>query len=185
MDKTKSKEYSLDEKRKLASKISKIKNKAQLRRIKNIIFEENPNVSTTKSGGGVLMYFQNFTTKTYYRIEKFLKAIDKKRAQKLRESLRSTEANLSSEFNANGTETETNGVNDYSNVRNRLRLSNKEKRIMKKKEYERDMNLVDKEYDISTLRNTQTESEKKEIVKPKNSNKKQKKISKLDSSIFS
>lgn len=183
MNDTKNKEYTLDDKRKLASKISKIKNKAQLRRIKDIIFEENPDVSTTKSSGGVLMYFQNFTTQTYFRIDKFLKAIDMKKAEKLRESIKSTEAYLSSEF----TENET----DYSKVRNRLRLSNKERRIMKKKEYEKDMNLVDEEYDISTLRNTQTESEipnnKTDKIDKKDTKitSKKKKANKLDSSIFS
>jgi hypothetical protein len=177
-------EYTLDDKRKLASKISKIKNKPQLRKIKNIIYEENENVSKTKSSGGILMYFQNFTTKTYYRIEKFLNAIEKKKMKKLKESLKSTEANISSEIADNDT--------DYSKVRNRLRLSNKEKRIMKKKEYERDMNLVTEEYDITTLRNTQTDNNDNNNNNNTDTKvvKKDKKvitenIEKIDSSIFS
>lgn len=176
MSKNKQCEYSFDDKKRLASNINKIRNKAQLKRIKQIIYDENKDLATSKSNGGILMYFQNLSNNTYQKIDTFLTNIEKKKQKKLMESLKTSELNLSSDRPDN--------ITDYSTIRNRLRLSNKEKRIMKKKEYEKDMNISTKEYDVSTLKNSKNISndnsdDKKQKIKKKT----KKSIEKID--IFS
>ena len=69
--KTEIEEYPFDKKQKLADKINSIRDKPTLRKIRTIIFSENPTVSARKDSNGYLMYFQNYTEDTYKKIEKF------------------------------------------------------------------------------------------------------------------
>jgi hypothetical protein len=163
-EKSKKIEYSHERKEKLADRIGRIKNKKQLKKIKKIIFEENPETETIKGSNknSTLMYFHNFTVKTYLKIEKFLRKIDKlkrRKKRKLQESKNNIYSEVCSTLNytdtiANtltdtiATETETDMITesenkgtDYSKNRTRLAYSNDEKRIINKKKYEKDMNI--------------------------------------------
>lgn len=131
-------EYSFEKKKKLAAKIGNIKNKEQLRTIRDIIFEENPNAIAKKTNDGYLMYFQNYTPDTYIRIEK---------------NLNKNEPNKNSIFSINHLENTISDVPintdsecsknidvDYVNSRSRLRYSNRERRLINKRDYDTKLN---------------------------------------------
>jgi hypothetical protein len=192
--------YSFEKKKRLASKISDMRNKDQLKKIKNIILENNPLIAARKTSSGYLMHFQNYTNDTYYEIEKYMTKIQmdeiKKRTKIITEnadqilssvdldidSLSSelpvhfvhaksntqsttqtqqtqqtkpttifSTPNLTSSSTTPTTPTTTTTTasttssvltvmtptsTDYSRTRTRLRYSNKEKRLIKRKQYD-------------------------------------------------
>jgi hypothetical protein len=137
-------EFSFERKRKMASKIGDIRDKATLRKIRDIIYAENNNVSAKKNDNGYLMYFQNFSDDTYYKIEKLLNKLEQ---DKLDRQTRSVTEMSSEDPNVN-----------YNISRTRLRYSNREKRLIKRKQYE---NIISEKVTntanndiISTINNT-------------------------------
>jgi hypothetical protein len=118
--------YSFERKKRLASKISEVRDKTILRQIKNIIFEENPDAIAKKSSGGYLMFFQNYSHNTYIRLEELLAKIEIERLQRQTQSIARASENLMS----------SEDTNDYETTRSRLRYSNREKRLMKRQQYE-------------------------------------------------
>lgn len=74
---SKSKElYSHEKKVKLANRISKIKKKSDLVKIFEIIYEDNQ--SLTENKNGIFMYFNKLNNETYYKLDAYLKCINKK-----------------------------------------------------------------------------------------------------------
>ena len=119
--------YSFERKKRLASKISEVRDKTILRQIKNIIFEENPDAIAKKSSGGYLMFFQNYAINTYIRLEELLSKIEIERLQRQTKSIaKASESLINSD----------DPTNDYETTRSRLRYSNREKRLMKRQQYE-------------------------------------------------
>lgn len=126
-------EYTYEHKKRLAKKISDIRDKTCLRKIKKIIETENPKVSTSKCEGGILMCFQKFTNKTYSEIQKCLDEYEISKLKKQTKILSEyTETTISSE----DPNVENSDCIDYNVSRTRLRYSNHEKRLIKKKQYE-------------------------------------------------
>ncbi len=133
LSKTKIKEdFSFDKKKKLAAKISNMTNKDHLKKIKDIIFAENPDIIARKSDRGYLMYFQNYSNNTYYKIEKFINRIDLEKIEKHTKTItkNSDQLVLSSEDHST----------DYILSKSRLRYSNHEKRLIKRRQYEKLIN---------------------------------------------
>ena len=127
-------EYSFDRKKKLAARISDMRDKDVLRKIRDIIFAENPEVSARKSSNGYLMYFQNYNNETYYKIEKFLNKVERDKIERQTKSITEISENMlmSSEQDDPNT--------DYTVSRTRLRYSNREKRLIKRRQYENIIN---------------------------------------------
>jgi hypothetical protein len=134
-------EYSFDSKKKLATCISNLTNKTNLKKIKEIIFKENPNIAVNKNRRGVLMYFQNFSNDTYVKLDKYLKKIERENIDRDAKSITETsdQVMLSSE--------DPNGTTDYSRARTRLRYSNREKRLIKRRQYEK---IISEKLDCDT-----------------------------------
>jgi hypothetical protein len=127
-------EYSFDKKKKMASKISDMRDKNVLRKIRDIIFTENPHLNAKKSNNGYLMYFQNYTNETYYKIEKLLNKVENDNLEKQTKTItESTEQLLLS------SENDDKNV-DYISTRSRLRYSNRERRLIARKQYENIIN---------------------------------------------
>jgi hypothetical protein len=124
--------YSNEKKKKIASKISEMRNKDDLRKIRNMIFEENPEIAVNKDSGGMLMFCQNWKLSTFVRLEKFIKDIEHKKLSKQAESITKTSEQLS-------VFSDDQPVN-YLTDRTRFRYSNKEKSIIRRKAYENEMN---------------------------------------------
>lgn len=147
---TKRKKYSLEKKNKLANKIRQIKDKVCLRKILDIIYEENPKLKVNKDDKGMLMFFHNLNIDTYFRLEKYLKKVEKaklimqnKTITENSEIFKSEEKNISEKNNSNekvNTENNNSSDIDYSNTRTRYRYSNKEKSIIKRTKYEKIIN---------------------------------------------
>ena len=132
-------QFPIDKKKKLASKISELRNKEDLKKIKKIIFEANPNIAVNKDSGGILMFFQNLNIDTYINLEKYLKEIELRKITN-----RTKKITRSSDKLQNGSDNSCNKINisdhmifnsnDPKNAE--FKYSNKEKNIIRKKEYE-------------------------------------------------
>ncbi len=137
-------EYPIEKKRRLAKDISNMRNKIHLRKIKEIIFEENPDIAVNKDNRGMLMFFQNLSYATYVRLDKFLRKIEKDKLEKQTQSITETSEHLLLSSEADRTESNESVKDgktvDYSKTRTRLRYSNKEKNLIKRQQYEKNIN---------------------------------------------
>lgn len=122
--------YSAEKKKRLASKISRMRNKKNLKHIRKILFEENPQLDVSKNKTGQLMFFQNCTYETYIRLEKFITLLEEKKLTKSMEESDSIRHTLSSEM-------DDTTATDYTKSRTRLRYSNHEKKLIRRKKYEK------------------------------------------------
>ena len=130
--------YSFEKKKKLAARISDMRDKDTLRKIRDIIFTENPDINAKKSSGGYLMYFQNYTVNTYIKIEKYLNKLDAEKLEKITRSIteNSDHPMVSSEADMYGSNI------DYTVSRSKLKYSNKERRLIKRTQYEKCVNEI-------------------------------------------
>ncbi|VBB17937.1 hypothetical protein YASMINEVIRUS_400 [Yasminevirus sp. GU-2018] len=123
--------YPFEKKKRLASKISDMRDKPTLRRVREIILAENPMIATKKSNNGYLMFFQNYTEDTYVKLERLLAKVEKERLEQQARSITETSDHMlmsSEDPNA-----------DYTMSRTRLRYSNREKRLIKRQQREDDI----------------------------------------------
>jgi hypothetical protein len=113
-------EYDIDDIKKILKKIENLKERKYIERVRKIIFEENPNISTTKKTSGDLLYFHNLTQSTYKKLDILFNKLENDKLKKIKNTLsESYEKNLS----------------DIDNSEPQIKLSNAEKKIIKKKEY--------------------------------------------------
>ena len=122
--------YTFDKKKKLANRIEKLKNKTYLHTIRKMIFDENPTATSRKSKTGYLMYFHNYTNDTYVHIENYLKSLEENKNK----SIFGTNECYTDLDSVKTTNMESNDT-DYETTRTRLRFSNQEKRLIKKRQY--------------------------------------------------
>lgn len=120
--------YSFEKKQKLADKINAIRDKPTLKKIRTIILSENPSVTARKNSNGYLMYFQNYTDNTYKKIEKLLNKIEIDKIEQQAKSITET----SDQYMMSSDDPDT----DYTISRTRLRYSNRERRLIKRQQYE-------------------------------------------------
>lgn len=114
--------YSYEMKQQLTSEIEKLQKKRHFVNILRIIKSNNPNIELTENKNGIFLFFDNLTDKTYIDINTYLQNIkNKKKNEKI-----DTDLLLSL------TETDT--------IDTKLKFSNKEKSLIKKKMYN---NVVD------------------------------------------
>jgi hypothetical protein len=81
--------YTINDKKILIEKINEIKDKTQIKKIKQIIFKENPDLSFTKNSSGILLFFHNLTNSTYIKLDDYFKILDQKRIDEI--TIRSAE----------------------------------------------------------------------------------------------
>ena len=72
-----SKSFDTEMKKSLANRIQNIKNKSDIKEIKKIILNENPELDSTTNTNGLFLRFQKLTPETYPKIKKFLDTRDK------------------------------------------------------------------------------------------------------------
>lgn len=78
-----SKNFDTEMKKSLANRIQNIKHKGDIKEIKKIILEHNPDLDSTENKNGLFLRFQKLSSNTYFYIKKFLDTRDKQ--QKLKE----------------------------------------------------------------------------------------------------
>jgi hypothetical protein len=118
-------EYSIDDIKRILTKIENTKDKGHRKKIKDIIFKENPDLSTTKKSSGVLFFFHNLTQSTYKKLDQYFKKIELEKLEQLSASINNTE-----DIDNNDTER-----SEKSNMEEYMKLTNVERRIIKKIEY--------------------------------------------------
>jgi hypothetical protein len=122
-------EYSYDEMIKLRNDIHKIKNKDNLKEIKNIIIQYNPNHSITKNENGMYLCFHNLVPETYYQLNLFIKKLAKKANKVDTEELTSTQDIKNIGLS----------IDDTYELGTKLKYSNKEKTLLKRKVYDNEL----------------------------------------------
>lgn len=148
---------------KLADRISKIRNKDQLVHIFKIIYEDNQDIS--ENNNGMFMIFNSLENKTYVMLDEYLNTISKTRKKKKPEkkeyrSYASATASCeeSSEYQL-----------DYS-VDNKLKYSNAEKNIIKRKMYndscEPDSNVIYSDFDAEVTESETSDNLSRNRTKP-------------------
>jgi hypothetical protein len=116
-------DYKIDDIKKILSKIENLKERKHYEKVKDIIYKENPNIETTKKSSGTLMFFHNLNQSTYKKLDIFF--------TKLENDKINTISNTISESN----EKTLSDMPDNNLSEPKIKLSNAEKKIIKKKEY--------------------------------------------------
>lgn len=166
-------DYTHEEKEELARKISKIKTKKHLETIRDIIIGSNPNLSMTNNANGLFMCFHNLTQVTYKKLNKFIK--------ETKDTTTSATKPLS-EISEPVSEYVPYSCNEYPYEGNsKLRYSNREKNIIKRKLYDTALNNDSATDDIKLDINSASASQQDCTSSDDNINKKPKVIEPVDS----
>lgn len=119
-------EYSIDDIKRLLTRIENTKEKHHRKKIKDIIFKENPNLSTTKKSSGVLFFFHNLTQSTYKKLDQYFSKMDAEKIEQLSASIKDLTDDNTDDFEKS---------EKSANFEEYMKLTNVEKRIIKKIEY--------------------------------------------------
>ncbi|AYV76689.1 MAG: hypothetical protein Terrestrivirus11_30 [Terrestrivirus sp.] len=141
MDKSSELTYSFEQKEKLARRIQKLKKEKHFCDIQDIITKHNPEINITTNPSGHFMYFQNLRTETYFAIEKYIKKVTM--GQFLSES--------SDAYSTQNTHSETkkdtlseskkySSEEEHFSSNPKLKYSNREKNLIKRKNYDKQIN---------------------------------------------
>lgn len=130
-------------------------------KIFKIINDNNKDFEYTKNSSGIVFLFNGLSDNTYTKIENYLNSIDKKTIQKITDSIDKNTDMINTEL-----DTEFGNTSTGSDKNPKYKLSNKEKNILKRREYE-----VELEKDNGTFEET-TEFGKKHSIFKKTGNKK-------------
>jgi len=145
-------EYSFEQKERLARRIQKLKKPQYYMEIENIITKHNPELNITSNPSGKFMYFQNLKKETYYALEKYVRKILKLR------TLSETSENIqySPELVKYSEEDDPYSSNATNFGNPKLRYSNKEKNLIKRKEYDKQISdtQTKQENNVFVKRNT-------------------------------
>ena len=109
--------------------------------VKQIIFDENPDIHVTKKSGSILMYFHTLNDSTYIKLEKLLKNIDREKIQDAKKHLSDNKSYIQTDTIPCDSTTESVSENTF-------KLSNREKNIIKRREYEKAIRGSDDEDDV-------------------------------------
>jgi hypothetical protein len=116
-------DYKIDDIKKILSKIENLKERTHFERVKEIIYKENPNIETTKKSSGTLMFFHNLSQNTYKKLDMFFTKLENYKINTITTTIsESNEKTLSD-------------IPDNNLSEPKIKLSNAEKKIIKKKEY--------------------------------------------------
>ena len=114
--------YSSAKKQKLADRIADLKQKEDMIKIAQIIYAENPHMM--ENSNGLFMFFNKYSTDTYAKIEDYLEQI------KLRDS-QDSENTATPKY----VPQERDDFGPHEGISPKLKLSNKEKNVVKKRRY--------------------------------------------------
>lgn len=112
-------------------------------KIHEIIKINNPNFQATKNSSGIILLFNKLSDITYKKIENYLNLLDNEQIKKIKESMDRTSEFLNSELITETSNTNEIKKNPDSLVlqpdNTKFKLSNKEKNMIKRKEYETEL----------------------------------------------
>lgn len=151
--------YTHDKKKKLADRISKIKKKEHMIKIFEIIYKENKSI--TENNNGIFMFFHTLSDETYKKIEDYLKQIEKNKIDNKSKIVNSETYPIKKKEYQPYAQDE---IVSQEDIIPKLKFSNKEKNIIKRRKYyktinsENNSNIIYKQFDVSTLTDTDTEN---------------------------
>ncbi len=172
------KPYSHDKKVKLANRISKVKKKSDLLKIFEIIYEDNQSLTNNKNG--IFMYFHKLNNETYYKLDAYLKQINRndnfytESVTSPRESegpmsekyISESQDNLSENSDSHTSSSHNKSVEykpytqdefpSQKGISPKFKYSNKEKNLIKRKRYDKNINTTEEnvvycEFDINNV----------------------------------
>lgn len=127
-----SKVFDTEMKKSLANRIQNIKNKNDIKEIKKLILENNPELDSTTNTNGLFLRFQKLTSETYPKIKKFLDVRDKQeKLKEIQSELLDSEA-LSEEIKFLTETSDTKMSKKY-------RLTNEETNLLNRMKYEKNI----------------------------------------------
>lgn len=129
--------YTFEKMDKIRRDIEKIKNKKFLNEVRNIILTFNPNISITKNENGIYLYFHNLKHQTYTALTTHIKKYKSLNEINKVESIDSdciTYSNIDYPFEGNS----------------KLKYSNREKNIIKRKMYDFELKTQNHEINDNT-----------------------------------
>lgn len=127
-----SKVFDTEMKKSLANRIQNIKSKNDIKEIKKLILENNPELDTTTNTNGLFLRFQKLSSETYPKIKKFLDTRDKQeKIKELQSEVLDSEA-LSEEIKFL---TETSDAK----MSKKYRLTNEETNLINRIKYEKNI----------------------------------------------
>lgn len=151
--------YKYDDMEKLSQKIKKIKKKIYLEEIRDIIINNNPKLNITENSYGIYLCFNELTNDTFIKLEKYVKkCLDVEEVKK-----NNSEFNFINSFQSDKNE-EKKLNNNFFDTTTRLKFSNKEKNLLKKRLYDKalqinsEMNDCEKNYLNSITLSTTSET---------------------------
>lgn len=163
--------YTQNAKEKLAEEIQQLKKKKDLVRVVNIIIEDsviqeklnNPEDNPfTENSNGMFMFFHILKTTTYKKLEKLLSKIKNERKEQKDSNTASSEKRDYRPYFHDEFPSER-------HMSPRLRYSNREKNLMKRKKYDQEINSSEKycTFDVSMLTEEGSEMEAKSPKTPR------------------
>lgn len=153
--------YSNERKKRLVEKINKLRDPNVLKKIKNLIISNNPDLALIKNSNGYFMQFQNLSMKTYFEIDKYLDRIEKQ------DRINKQELENHENTDSQSTDNMTMSASNEHNKAKKLRLTNIETHILNRKRYEKQLKINETgedESDEEELVYFGRESEKKETI---------------------
>ncbi len=131
--------YSYEDIEKLSQKIQKIKRKKNLEDIRDIIINNNPNLNVTENSNGIYLCFNQLTNDTFLKVDKYVKKYmeienNKKNSTDVAITMTST---IEEEKKVTSYIQENYLFDDNS----RLKYSNKEKNLIKKRLYDKALKI--------------------------------------------
>jgi len=130
-------DFTYEKQQKMADRIQKISEKANLIHIKTIIKKHNPNLEMTKNSNGYFFDFKNLSKQTYIELNNFLDKIDKKELQD------NNDANKLSDTLKYSLE-----LSDKNNNK-KLKYTNSENHILNRVKYENALKIHQSDYDTN------------------------------------
>lgn len=129
-----SKVFDTEMKKSLANRIQNIKHKGDIKEIKKLIVENNPQLDATENTNGLFLRFQKLSSETYPKIKKFLDTRDKQEKLKAIQSDMLDSEALSEEIKFL-TETSEN----KTTLSKKYRLTNEETNLINRIKYEKNI----------------------------------------------
>lgn len=132
-----SKVFDTEMKKSLANRIQNIKNKSDIKEIKKLILDNNPELDSTTNTNGLFLRFQKLSQETYPKIKKFLDIRDKQeKLKEIQSEIMDSEA-LSEEIKFL-TET-SESASAKNSIIKKYRLTNEETNLMNRIKYEKNI----------------------------------------------
>ena len=75
--------YTISDKKILIQKINDLKDNDKIKKVKQIIFKENPDLSFTKNSSGILLFFHNLNHDTYAKLDEYFTLLDQQKIDEL------------------------------------------------------------------------------------------------------